>query len=160
MKGTVAYTATKWYYCHMEIHRGTDRLVISGRRHVAKIARVSSVSFLKHAKTIYSEQGLEGLSRRWERETPDSQSGLKWFLLHGVVANRREGRITKNYNTVLPTTSLLAGLINIQPTTDNLDLSALDICGTFSDSLAGSKFENSHIGHLLGDPSNFGLHKG
>lgn len=144
----------------MELHTGSDRRVICGKKYTVKIARASPKGFLEYGTYIYRQKGLKYLFGVWDRESTNSCSGLKWNLLHGVVANRREERLARNYKLFVPTRSFLAGVLNLQPTTNAVGAKKEELMRTFVKNLQNSSYEVAHLDHIFEDAGNFGVHEG
>jgi hypothetical protein len=144
----------------MEMHLGSDRRVFCGDKHTVKIARLSPRGFIEYATYVYKNRGVRGVVKAWKSDTPTSVSGLKWNLLRGIDANRRERRVSRNTEVIVPTRSLLAGIVNIQPTTSSIGVSGEEVVRLFSDNLSNPHYEVARLGHMLEDSSNFGIHEG
>ncbi len=76
------------------------------------------------------------------------------------MANRREARLASTSDAVVPTRSLLGGVVNIQPTTEPIKACGEDVVRTFSNILSNPQYEVSQLGHMLEDAGNFGIHNG
>lgn len=144
----------------MEMHSGSDRRVIVGKRHTIKVARANPFRFVQSAYETTRHHGLTGLKRMWDIDA-DGYQGLKWFLLHGIVANQREARIAKSSrDIVVPVRTLLAGLINVQPSTVGITQNYDQIKSALLDNLDSPGANLPRLGHMLEDTSNFGIYEG
>ena len=145
----------------MELYRGTDRYVLVGKKVTVKIARSHPIGFLSYATQVKNRFGLGSIIDRWNYEKADSfTKGMKWRLLHGIVANRREVRLANTFDVVTPTKGVLFGLVNIQPTTRDLPATEDDISSAFRESFTNEGQSIPRIGHLLEEPANLGIYKG
>ena len=138
----------------MEIYRGTDRTAVVGARYTAKIARLHPRKFLRDASHIREQDGVTGVLHSWKALTVDQHQSLKSYLMHGIVANRRERRLATPGGLIIPTRSLFGGLINIQPTVPVIELDHRTVHFTFLDQL-GTR--TNKIIHLLEHTDNFGV---
>jgi hypothetical protein len=110
---------------------------------------------LNYAQSVKERTGFKGVIKAWQALSADQHQSLKNFLLHGVVANRREHRIAnQNGNIIVPTRSILKGLANIQPTVAPTGLDHEEIHSAFVEQL-GSRVTT--LGHMLENPSNLGV---
>ncbi len=139
----------------MNIYKGTDRTAYVGERYTVKVARSNPRQFLKSAQNTRERSGLKGVVNAWNALNADQHQSLKNFLLHGVMANRREHRLAKHDGgIVVPTVSTLRGLVNIQRTIPSTGLDHAEIHSAFAEHL-GPKV--TALGHMLEDPSNLGV---
>lgn len=139
----------------MKTYKGTDRTAYVGEQYTIKVARSNPKQFVKSAQCTKERAGLKGVVSDWKSLTADQHHSLKNFLLHGVVANRRERRLAKQENSVvIPTISILSGLVNVQPTVPSTNLEHRSIHFAFVEHL-GSRV--TKLGHMLEDISNMGV---
>lgn len=139
----------------MKVHKGVDRTAYVGERYTVKVARSNPKQFLKYAQSVKERTGFKGVVDMWQKYSADQHQSLKNFLLHGVVANRRERRVAgQNNGVVVPTRSLLKGLVNVQPTVAPTGLDEREIHSAFVGQL-GSRVTT--LGHMLENPSNLGV---
>lgn len=140
----------------MEIIKGKDRTAYVGERYTIKVARSNPRQFLKFVQQAKEKAGFKGVVEAWKAYSVDQYQSPKNALLHGIAANRRESRLAKQYgNIVIPTISILSGLVNVQPTVLSTDLVHDTIHSTFTGCLAGSSV--TKLGHMLEDTSNMGV---
>ena len=141
----------------MEVYKGTDRTALIGRHYTLKVARTNPRGFLQYAQSIRERRGLEGVVNAWKALSADQHHSLKNFLLHGIVANRRERRVATHEGIVIPTRSILGGLANFQPTVPGTGLDDRAVHSAFVEQL-GSKV--TALGHMLEDTNNIGVDDG
>lgn len=145
----------------MELHSGSDRHVFIGKSHTIKIARSSPFRFMQSMFETGTHYGIGTVVRHWRAMSADNEKSLKWFLLHGVAANKREARIAQCASEVAtPTRALLAGLVAVQPTTSSISVTHRDILRSFCDHLDEPGVNVARLGHSLEKAENFGLHEG
>lgn len=144
----------------MELISGVDCRVLVGKNYSAKVARSNPKAFLRYASQIRQERGLKSVVDMWRSESADSFMGMKWHLFHGIVANRRERRLAKSFDVVTPTRSLLFGLVNIQPTSEELSADEYDISNAFIESFEQPGIAIPRLGHMLENVSNLGVYNG
>lgn len=145
---------------NMELKTGSDRRVVVGDRLTIKIARSNPMNFIKSVRHIGQNYGVRGIARMWRAADVDGYTGLKWQLFHGVKANRRERSLAKHTAVVVPTLSLLGGVINVQPTVDDVKVQYSDIIRAFADNLDNPGMNLPRLGHTVEDIGNFGVHDG
>jgi len=141
----------------MNIHKGSDRTAYVGERYTVKVARSNPVLFLQEANGIRDAHGLRNLLKVWNIVSVDSHGGLKYMLLHGVMANRRERRIAKEFGSVIVPTLSVLGLVNIQPSVPTTTLTHMEAHTAFCETLGPTV---TKLGHMLEDTSNLGVHDG
>lgn len=142
----------------MKLHRGTDRIACVGERYTVKIARSNPLQFFKYAHSIQERRGFRTVIDAWNASTADQHQSLKNLLLHGVIANRRERRLAEEgVDVVIPTASLLGGIINVQPTAPSTSLDEASVHSAFVEKLGPGV---TALGHMLEDPNNLGVHNG
>lgn len=144
----------------MELHSGNDRHVIVGKKRTIKIARSNPGDFIDQVKDTYTRYGFKNLINSWRNVGFDGYTGLKWQLFHGITANRREYRLALKSDLVVPTRMLLAGIINVQPTTTDVNIETGDVLSQLVDSLEQPGMNIPRLGHMLEDTGNFGVHGG
>jgi hypothetical protein len=139
----------------MKVIKGSDRIAYIGERHTVKIAKSNPQQFLKSARYTKERSGIRGVVSTWQALTADQHQSLKNFLFHGVVANRREEHLAKQHKgIVVPTVSILGGLVNVQPTVPSTGLSHAAIHSAFATHLDPRV---TRLGHMLEDTSNMGV---
>lgn len=144
----------------MEFHRGSDRTVIVGKKRTLKIARSNPFRFIQSVYKTYTRHGAKGIKYKLDSEDIDTHHGIKWQLLHGISANQREHRISVTSELVVPTRMLLAGIVNIQPTTPDADINYRDASKALTDHLDRPGRDKARLGHMLEDSANFGVYQG
>jgi hypothetical protein len=142
----------------VKIERGEDRTAFIGKELTVKVARWRPAEFRKQLKGDFQRGGAKRVISMWKAMGPDDGYSMKNFLLHGVVANRRERRLARDYSgVVVPTRSLLGGLVNIQRTAAPTELSHRAIHSSFVDYLDSL---TNILGHTTESASNFGISDG
>jgi hypothetical protein len=141
------------YASIMEIIKGTDRTAFVGEDFTFKVARSKPGRFLESARTQHDRYGFRGLLNYWNEMNVDQIHSLKWYLFHGVAANRREQRLSEQ-GVVIPTVSILGGLVNIQHTVPSTGLDFDAVRAAFIEHV-GQKVAT--VGHMLEDMNNFGV---
>lgn len=142
----------------MEIFTGTDRIVITGDKRVAKFPRVKKSDILipvKDTLHYFREYGWAAVRQMWSLDS-DMEGTFRQHLLHGLRANQREARIAKTYPyVVLATRSFLGGIVNVQAKTEHPSArSVRDRAGIFYTQLGGR--DTPRLGHMIEDEHNFG----
>lgn len=139
----------------MKIIRGTDRTAIVGERYTVKVARSNPRQALSTALYTKERDGFKGVVSAWRNLSADQHQSLKNFLLHGIVANKRERRLAQDYDSIVaPTRSVLSGLVNVQPTVPHTGFDHAPIHLAFVEQL-GPKV--TRLGHMLEDTNNLGV---
>lgn len=137
----------------MEVLRGTDRLVIPVGKNVFKLPRASVSRAFETTVDAYGF-GMKAVCRQWGRG-PDIYQSPQWFLLHGVVANRREAALASDFPDIVIRTRMLGGgVLNVQPRAERINLSSYDVADIFA---AHMKGKVAFIGHMVENASNFGM---
>ncbi len=138
----------------MEIIRGTDRLVIPLGGYVLKLPRSSVSHAIKTTIDAYERIGIDAVRRVWGLDD-DAYQSPRWYLLHGMMANRREASLAKEFpDIVLRTRMFGGGALNVQPQVEAINLSSDEVAHTFAAHL-GRK--TAFLGHMIENPSNFGI---
>lgn len=137
----------------MDIHKGSDRLAVVGKNYTVKFPLISLANFLQYANDIAKHRGTKSVLETWQKGDKDGYGSLKYMLLHGIMANRREARISKS-GAVTPTKSILGGMANIQRTAQPSNVRFEEIWSAFVDVLGSRATE---LGHMIEDPNNLGL---
>ena len=137
----------------MEIIRGTDRVVVPMGDQVFKLPQFSARHALS-ATIDASRYGQKGVRRYWGMNA-DMYQSPQWFLLHGVVANRREAGLARDFPDIVIRTRMLGGgVLNVQPRAERLDLSSHDVADIFAAHMRGKV---AFVGHMVENASNFGM---
>lgn len=138
----------------MKIYHGSDRVVLPVSDYVLKFPKASAEVPIKESIGYYKMGGMEALGKMWQL-SPDVYQSAQWFLLHGVVANRREARLATAHPRVVEQTHMLGmGAVNIQRRLQQIELDGLDVAKLFSRHLDGRPWI---IGHMIENPTNFGI---
>ena len=136
----------------MELHKGTDRLAVTSSSYTLKLPLVDMRGFTLYAAKVTRARGVSGVIKLWHLSNPESRGSLKGHLAHGIIANRREKRLV-DLGVVVPTTSILGGLINVQQTAHPLALDFRALHTAITDELDS---DVAKISHMTEDLSNFG----
>ena len=142
----------------MIVKKGEDRIAFVGEKLTFKLAKTSPRRAGERMKHIFKKQGLRGLLNEWVRYGADDHHTLPNHLLHGVVANRRERRLAREFGeVVVPTISILGGIANMQRTAEPTELSHREIHRSFAENL-GTLVVG--LGHMLENTTNLGVNDG
>lgn len=139
----------------MKTYQGTDRLVIEAGKHVFKVPKSAPQKSVKELHRVYTDYGPEAFKKYFHLGA-DQWMSPRWFAFHGLVANRRESRISREYpNIVVPTVPFVGGLVNMQDALEQPRVNFREgIWQAFTDEL-GQKVVC--LGHMLEKASNFGV---
>lgn len=137
-----------------KVAKGEDRIAFVGERLTFKVARTNPRDFKDYARDVLKHYGLKTAIDLWRNGDADDHQTLKNFLFHGIVANRRERRLAKRGDVVVPTLSLLGGLVNVQRTADTPEIPLRTVHGLFADHLGPTV---TRLGHMLERPGNIGV---
>ena len=138
----------------MIVKTGEDRIALIGERLTVKVARSNPVRFSRDLSSLARDHGVGDAVGAWRRSTTHDNQSLRGLLLRGVAANRREGRLARDYEVVVPTISLPGGVINVQPTAQPVELPHREIHSSFVDHL-GPRV--TKLAHMLERPGNLGV---
>ena len=137
------------------MYQGVDRTAFVGERYTVKIARTNIGQFLKSTYRIRETAGFTDVVKMWKAYSADQHQSLKNLLLHGIVANQREYRLAKQDTAVVvPTISILKGLVNVQLTASPTNLGSAHVHAAFTEQLGP---EITTLGHMLEDTGNLGI---
>jgi len=142
----------------MEIRKGTTRIAFVDEGSTVKVPRPT---------LIY--KGFQSLTRLLMDSRPvfwkivqgnEHCTCSPLFNLQGLFANQREGRHWHELrDIVVPTRSLLGGLLAIQPTTADIAFSKGEPWNAMSERLYEEIFD-ANGQHTLQNPRNYGMHEG
>jgi hypothetical protein len=143
------------------VHKGEDRIALVGETSTLKVARVDAGRCLDSAHLAWKRGGLPRLQHEWASLPVDQHQSMQYYMFRGVTANRTEAQLASEYpDAIIPTTALLGGLANLQPTVETIEPDNLEIHRLFID-LLGQRAVKLHLGHTL-EPEkyNLGRHNG
>jgi hypothetical protein len=140
----------------MAVYKGKDRMAVVGEKYVVKVARSHPKQFGRSLHQHIERDGIKEALDDWNRFDADQLGGMRRMLLHGIAANKREHRLAERFDrVVVPTATLLGGIVNIQPTAQAVDLDFTEIWGSFVDHLG---YKVTKLGHMMEDTNNFGIY--
>lgn len=140
------------------IEVGTNRVAIVGENATIKVAKVHALQFGKQVAETVQRHGLRSAFDSWRHLGPDVHQSLRNRLLGGVSANRRESRLARDHgDAVVPTISILGGLVNIQRTAEYTDVTFAEMQGSFADNLGSDVVR---LGHMMEHGQNIGVLSG
>lgn len=133
-------------------------MVVVGESTTAKIARSRPRVAIQNAVHSLSRGGLKQLTKEL-RYGEEQVASIQHHLRLGQAPNLREARLAKLYpDLVVPTRTLLGGMVALQPTVTTTDRVGIeDPFPYFEKVFPGN---GARIGHTLETPKNFGVHDG
>lgn len=137
----------------METLRGKDRTVYVLGSQVYKRPNSEPELAAESLYDAFLHGGVRRIQKLLECDVDVYQSP-KYYLFHGVIANRREAVLAKEFpDIVVRTHSIGAGLLNIQPLVSPIPASMSPHI-VFANHMEGGVHL---LGHMIENPSNFGI---
>jgi len=139
----------------MKIEKGTTRIAIIGERSTLKLPRLqiqATIAWIRHSiKRGRLREYLTGSGR---------VPSLSPHLLGGILANKREWRLSRKTTDILvPTRFSIFGLMNIQDTAEDVEFPEAAVAVKLYGSMPDEVLFEQH-GHTFQGSDNFGIHDG